>query len=256
MPGSTTTTTSPSRIKRDGRADAGVVAVVASVSRPSTRRDWPRRGRIAGALGCSDPGDGGQMDEGMHRYTEETEEAARAIVDYATRSDTDGSTAHRRADDGGRAGRPIVGETVTPKGIGSDEALRLFADVLAPACISVDNPRFLAFVPAAPTKAAILFDLVVSASSIFAGTWLEAAGLDVRREPGARVARLAGRDAGRGRRRVRLRRHRREPLRAWSRRAMRSPSGAEDVRTAGACWLPRRRTRRSRRRPASWTRTC
>ena len=61
-------------------------------------------------------------------------------------------------------------------GIGGLEALRVFADVLAPACISVDHPRFLSFVPAAPTEASILFDLVVGASSIYAGSWLEGAG--------------------------------------------------------------------------------
>ncbi len=54
--------------------------------------------------------------------------------------------------------------------------LRVFADVLAPACISVDHPRFLSFVPAAPTEAAILFDLVVGASSIYGGSWLEGGG--------------------------------------------------------------------------------
>ena len=52
----------------------------------------------------------------------------------------------------------------------------MFADVLAPACISVDHPRFLSFVPAAPTEAAVLFDLVVGASSIYAGSWLEGGG--------------------------------------------------------------------------------
>jgi glutamate/tyrosine decarboxylase-like PLP-dependent enzyme len=138
------------------------------------------------------------MDEGMHRYTEETEEAARAIVDYAL--------ARIRMDpppiDGPMTEAELamrVGETVTPKGVGSEEALRLFADVLAPACISVDNPRFLAFVPAAPTKAAILFDLVVSASSIFAGTWLEAAGSTyVENQALAWLSSLAGMPEGAG----------------------------------------------------------
>ena len=64
----------------------------------------------------------------------------------------------------------------TERGIGALEALRVFADVLAPACISVDHPRFLSFVPAAPTEASILFDLVVGASSIYGGSWLEGAG--------------------------------------------------------------------------------
>ena len=44
------------------------------------------------------------------------------------------------------------------------------------ACISVDNPRYLSFIPAAPTEAATLFDLVVGASSIYGGSWLEGAG--------------------------------------------------------------------------------
>ncbi len=72
--------------------------------------------------------------------------------------------------------RAMAGRTITPNGLGGLEALRVFADVLAPACISVDHPRFLSFVPAAPTEAAILFDLVVGASSIYAGSWLEGAG--------------------------------------------------------------------------------
>ena len=32
--------------------------------------------------------------------------------------------------------------------------MRLFDDVLAPAIFSIDNPRFLAFIPAAPTELA------------------------------------------------------------------------------------------------------
>ena len=48
--------------------------------------------------------------------------------------------------------------------------------MLGPACISVDHPRFLSFVPAAPTEASILFDLVVGASSIYGGSWLEGVG--------------------------------------------------------------------------------
>ncbi len=72
--------------------------------------------------------------------------------------------------------RAAVGSTVTAHGIGGMEALRLFTDVLAPACISVDHPRFLSFVSAAPTEASVLFDLVVGASSIYAGSWLEGGG--------------------------------------------------------------------------------
>ncbi len=69
-----------------------------------------------------------------------------------------------------------VGQTVTPSGLGGVEALRLFTEVLAPACISVDHPKFLSFVPGAPTEASIIFDMVVSAGSIYTGSWLEGAG--------------------------------------------------------------------------------
>ncbi len=69
-----------------------------------------------------------------------------------------------------------VGETITADGIGGQRALQLFTEVLAPACISVDHPRFLAFVPGAPTEASVIFDMVVSASGIYTGSWLEGAG--------------------------------------------------------------------------------
>ena len=57
-----------------------------------------------------------------------------------------------------------------------EAVLKVFADVLAPAVISCDSPRFLAFIPAAPTKASLLFDMVVSCSSLQGSSWLEAAG--------------------------------------------------------------------------------
>ena len=72
--------------------------------------------------------------------------------------------------------RAMAGETITADGIGGLEALRIFDEVLARACISIDHPRFLAFVPAAPTEAATLFDLLVGACSIYGGSWMEGAG--------------------------------------------------------------------------------
>ncbi|MCF2533685.1 pyridoxal phosphate-dependent decarboxylase family protein [Yinghuangia soli] len=56
------------------------------------------------------------------------------------------------------------------------EVLRLYAEQLAPTVISCDSPRFLSFIPAAPTKAALLFDMVVSCASIQGISWLEASG--------------------------------------------------------------------------------
>lgn len=69
-----------------------------------------------------------------------------------------------------------AGQTVTAEGLGGHAAMDLFAEVLAPACLSVDHPRYLSFIPCAPTEAAAMFDLVVGASSIYAGSWLEGSG--------------------------------------------------------------------------------
>ncbi len=72
--------------------------------------------------------------------------------------------------------RELVGETVTSEGIGGENAFRLFRDVLVKATVPIDHPRHLAFVPAAPSRAAIMFDLVTSASSIHGAYWMEGAG--------------------------------------------------------------------------------
>jgi len=70
----------------------------------------------------------------------------------------------------------LVGETITSEGIGGEKAFQLFKDVLVKATVPIDHPRHLAFVPAAPTRAAIMFDLVTSASSIHGAYWMEGAG--------------------------------------------------------------------------------
>ena len=69
-----------------------------------------------------------------------------------------------------------AGHTVTAEGIGAGEAIRLWTEVLGPACLSIDHPRYLSFIPGAPTKASAAFDMLVGASSIYAGSWLEGAG--------------------------------------------------------------------------------
>lgn len=111
----------------------------------------------------------------MHRHDGASEVLTQAIVRYSVDRVRmkPPPLDHPRTPDELRA---MVGHTVTPNGVGGLEALRIFADVLAPACISTDHPRHLSFVPAAPTEASILFDLVVGASSIYAGSWVEGAG--------------------------------------------------------------------------------
>lgn len=69
-----------------------------------------------------------------------------------------------------------AGPTVTPAGIGAPEALRIFSDVLEPATRSQDDPMNLAYIPAAPTRAAVAFDLVTSAANVFGGIWEAGAG--------------------------------------------------------------------------------
>ncbi len=111
----------------------------------------------------------------MHRYTEETDRLAQAVIDYTRRRmrldpvPLDGPKPYAEL-------LALAGETITAGGLGGEKALQLFDDVLSKACISVDHPRYLSFIPAAPTEAASLFDLVVGASSIYGGSWLEGAG--------------------------------------------------------------------------------
>ncbi|WP_431135728.1 pyridoxal phosphate-dependent decarboxylase family protein [Psychroserpens mesophilus] len=72
--------------------------------------------------------------------------------------------------------KALVGETITEKGIGGENAFQLWKEHLAKANVPVDHPRNLAFVPAAPTRTAVMFDLVTSVSSIHGAYWMEGAG--------------------------------------------------------------------------------
>ena len=72
--------------------------------------------------------------------------------------------------------RVAAGTTVCPDGIGGEAALRVFVDVLVPATRSQDDPMNLAYVPSAPTRASVAFDLVTSAANVFGGLWETGAG--------------------------------------------------------------------------------
>ena len=92
-----------------------------------------------------------------------------------------------------------AGPTVTEEGLGGLKSLKLFENVLAPATISTDHPGYLSFIPCAPTEAAKLFDLVVSASAIYGGSWMEGAGaVYAENEVLAWLAKEAGLPAGAG----------------------------------------------------------
>ena len=111
----------------------------------------------------------------MHRQSEATERLRQQVFEYAAqRMDYDPVPLDKPQSQAWL--EEHAGLTVTEKGLGGEEALRLFAEVLAPATISTDHPNYLSFIPAAPTEASTLFDLVVSASSIYGGSWMEGAG--------------------------------------------------------------------------------
>jgi aromatic-L-amino-acid decarboxylase len=65
---------------------------------------------------------------------------------------------------------------IPDRGRAPDEVLGIYASLIAPSVISADSPRFLGFIPSAPTKASLLFDMLVSCASIQGISWLEASG--------------------------------------------------------------------------------
>ena len=72
-------------------------------------------------------------------------------------------------------GRALEG-LMRPAGNDAAVVFERFVDTLARSVVSCDSPRFLSFIPAAPTKASLLFDMVVSCSSLQGTSWLESAG--------------------------------------------------------------------------------
>ncbi len=128
----------------------------------------------------------------MHSYDESTDELAWQIFRYAlnrVRLDPPPLDGPKTATEL----RDAVGNTITAEGLGGVRALELFTEELAPACISTDHQLYLSFVPTAPTEAAVLFDVVVGASSLYGGSWLEGAGaVFAENEALAWLANLAG----------------------------------------------------------------
>ena len=111
----------------------------------------------------------------MHEDSPRTRAAVESVLDYARR---------RALENDVPLDRPltpeqleaVAGRSITAAGIGAERAMTLFEEVLAPACITTSHPGYLSFIPSAPTKAAVAFDLVVSASSVYGGSWIEGSG--------------------------------------------------------------------------------
>ncbi len=111
----------------------------------------------------------------MHDLDAENEDLVRKVIDYAL--ERLGGDAPLHCPPSAEELHALVGDTITPGGLGGTEALRTFAEHLAPACMPTDHPRYLAFVASAPTMAASAFDLVVGSSSLCGSTWLDGAGM-------------------------------------------------------------------------------
>jgi aromatic-L-amino-acid/L-tryptophan decarboxylase len=70
----------------------------------------------------------------------------------------------------------VLDGLINAEGTEPERLMEIFDHQLATAVVSCDSPRFLSFIPAAPTKASLLFDMVVACSSLQATSWMEAAG--------------------------------------------------------------------------------
>ena len=111
----------------------------------------------------------------MHVFDAETEAFAQSVIGYAVERLRVPKDPHWGAHPAAELNLALAG-ALKPDGSGAEEALRLFREVLLPSCRPMDDPMNLAYVATAPTLAATMFDLVVSATSIFGGVWESGAG--------------------------------------------------------------------------------
>jgi glutamate/tyrosine decarboxylase-like PLP-dependent enzyme len=110
----------------------------------------------------------------MHHVSSETEDLATRVIDFAlsrlkTVPDLHPTVPAARLD-------RLGGGTISAAGLGPQRAMDIFTDVVAAHSTATDHPAYLAYVPTAPTPAAILFDLAVSASGIIGSGWVDGGG--------------------------------------------------------------------------------
>jgi aromatic-L-amino-acid decarboxylase len=112
----------------------------------------------------------------MHSVDRTTEQMIRSVLAYAENRlrldpvplDTCARTPQQLA--------AVFAGLLRAEGTDPDQVLGIYTSTIAPAVISADSPRFLGFIPSAPTKASLLFDMLVSCASIQGISWLEASG--------------------------------------------------------------------------------
>ena len=94
---------------------------------------------------------------------------------------------------------PSLDGFITREGRNPVETLDFFIHELAERVISIDSPKFLAFIPNAPTKNSRLFDMVVACSALNGTSWLESAGVVVAENQALEfIAQRAGMPSGSG----------------------------------------------------------
>lgn len=111
----------------------------------------------------------------MHELTPETERLARELFELVLDRQRQNPMPLGGIGEIERLKAGLEG-SITRDGLGQTEALRRWQDELIPATIAIDHPRYLAFIPHAPTQVSVFVDLFVSAASIYAGSWMEASG--------------------------------------------------------------------------------
>ena len=112
----------------------------------------------------------------MHQVDQTTEQMVRSVLAYAeNRLRMDPVPLDKGTQEAAVLYRLLNG-VIRDRGRAPDEVLGIYSSVIAPSIVSADSPRFLGFIPAAPTKASLLFDMLISCASIQGISWLEASG--------------------------------------------------------------------------------
>lgn len=104
----------------------------------------------------------------MHEPTPDDEKVLADVSDwiFARLSRRDGTLPRTPA--------PPALSPISAEGVGIESAWAELRDSVLPSAIPSDHPRYLAFIPGAPSVAASLADMALSAAGIYAGSELEA----------------------------------------------------------------------------------
>jgi len=112
----------------------------------------------------------------MHQVDQTTEQMVRSVLAYAENRLRMDPVPLDKGTQPAADLYNVLNEVIRDNGRSPDEVLGIYSSVIAPSIISADSPRFLGFIPAAPTKASLLFDMLISCASIQGISWLEASG--------------------------------------------------------------------------------